>query len=127
MSDIVQVEPHARAAKPVVIQNGQFISAAVDLEGWPLVAIEVPPAWTTANLTFQAAEAMAGTFQDVHDDAGTVVVLQAGTGGRCIVLASTAAVALMGLRYLKVRSGTGAVPVVQADNRTLQMITRQGA
>ena len=39
----------------VTIANGQSLSGAVNLSGFTLIGIDLPSAWTTANLTLQAS------------------------------------------------------------------------
>ncbi len=106
---------------PVTIANGTALSAEVDLGGAVLVGIQMPAAWTAANLTFQAAEKAGGTFNNVYNDAGTELTVTA-AAARHILLASP--YALAGMRYLKVRSGTSGVPVNQAADRAMFLLVK---
>lgn len=107
---------------PVSIANGQSLSGEVDLGGYPIVAIEMPAAWTVANLTFQGSSASGGTFKDVYDDGG-VEALVVAAAGRIIGVDAIAGV-LAALRYIKVRSGTSGTPVNQGAARTLNLIVK---
>ncbi len=110
------------AIKTVTIANGASLSGEVDLGGYALAAIQMPSAWTAANLTFQAATASGGTFQEVYDDLGNELTVQA-AASRCIGIDSVAG-ALAPLRFIKIRSGTAATPVNQAADRTLTLILK---
>lgn len=126
MAQVVQVEALGRGAVRSLIRAGQSLSEPADLGGYDLVAVQMPPAWTAANLTFQAAEKDGGTYQDVYDDAGGLIVVQV-AASRCVVVGGTASASLRGLRFLKARSGTPSVPVAQAEDRSLLVLIRQGA
>ena len=110
--------------KDVIVANGAAgLSAEVDLEGYTLAAIQMPATWVAANITFQAATASGGTFQDVYDDSDlevTVVAVQ----GHCVTV-DAAALKLGALRHIKLRSGTAAAPVNQTADRTLTLILKR--
>lgn len=101
----------------VVIANGESLCVEpIDVSGFDHLKIEMPSAWTAANLTLQAL-AVDGTYKDVYDDAGNEVVITA-AANRVIVI-STADLKVAPLNWIKLRSGTGAVPVAQGGERTL--------
>lgn len=107
--------------KPVVIANGASLSGAVSCEGQTLVGIQMPAAWTAAALTFQVAtDSATGTFQDAYDDGGTEISVTAAASH--FIPINTLAKQLRNVRFLKVRSGTGGVPVNQAAARTLVLV-----
>jgi hypothetical protein len=108
---------------PVTIANGAALSGAVDTRGATIEAIEMPAAWTAADLTFQAADSETGTFSDVYDALGgeiTVVV----AASRTVTIQDPFDYNMRGLRYVKVRSGTSGTPVNQAGARTLYLICK---
>ncbi len=107
-----------------MIANGASLSGEVDLEGQAVQAIQMPAAWTAANLTFVASDVTGGTFNPVHDDAGAEVTVTA-AAARCIGLDAVAR-ELDGLRFVKVRSGTTGVPVIQGADRTLTLVLKGG-
>lgn len=100
----------------VTIENGGSLSGAVDLGGRKLVAIVMPDTWTAAALTFQASPD--GTnFFNVYD----------GPTERNLTVAASYYSALniadwVGIRWLKIRSGTAASAVNQAGDRTLTLV-----
>lgn len=106
------------------IANAASLSGEVDLEGQAVQAIQMPAAWTAANLTFTASAASGGTFDPVHDDGGTEVTVTA-AAARTIGLDAVAR-ELDGLRFIKVRSGTAGVPVAQGAERILTLILKGG-
>lgn len=123
----VSVEPHAAAPYPFIIRNGQSQSEARDVGGWEPVAVQFVLPWTTADITFLAAEKFDGTYLPVYGPTGTETKITTGTSAKIIVLTPTTIGDLDGLRFLKLRSGTEASPVAQAGDRTLNMLVRQGA
>jgi hypothetical protein len=127
MGNIVQVEPRAHAPIPAIIRSGNSLSDAIDLEGYDLKAVEMPVVWTSANaMTFQAAEKIGGTYQNVYDDAGNEVSVSA-SNSRCIKIGATLSKDLAGLRFLKIRSGTSASAVAAGADTTLLLLVQQGA
>lgn len=109
--------------RTVTIAASASLSGEIDLEGFTLAAIEMPAAWTAANLTLQAASASGGTFQDLKDDAGAEVTI---TAAAAIMIGLDAvAPEVAALRFLKLRSGTSAAPVAQAAARTLTLVLKK--
>ena len=114
-----------RDTAKAVISAGGNLSAAVDLTGRQVMNIQMSPAWTTADITFQASAdgityadlwgAVMGSFAQnevrLHASAGRLLSFQ--WKGRRY---------MRGIRYLKVRSGTSATPVAQAAERTITLI-----
>jgi hypothetical protein len=76
----------------------------------------MPAAWTAASLTFQGS-ADGTTYGDLYD-AGTEMSTAAGAS-RVIHLDWTK---FVGLRFLKIRSGTTGVPVNQGGDRVLTLV-----
>ena len=111
-----------KATKSVVIStaaDGQ--SAEIDLKGFELEAIQMPAAWTAAALTFLGSDVTGGTFQDVYDSGGTELNLTVAQG-RMIGLTEAHRAVLKALRFIKIRSGVTATPVVQGASRTLVLV-----
>jgi hypothetical protein len=110
--------------KTVTIASGASLSGAVDLEGYTLVGILMPAAWTAAALTFAVASTLAGTYADAYTDAG-VEVSATVAASRYVGLRSDLAMALAAARFLKVRSGTTGTPVNQGDARILTLVLKE--
>lgn len=101
------------------IPSGESLSNAVRLGERKHVGLIMPSAWTAADVTFQVS-ADGATFVNLYDKTGTE--------------ASTKADASQGIQlgdfdlapweYLKLRSGTAAVPVVQAAARIIQVVVK---
>lgn len=107
-----------RTTVSATIANGASLSAAIDLgDSRALAAIVMPASWTTANLTFQASPDGTSYF-DLYDGGAERSV----TASTSRVIAVTI-VDWLGLRYLKIRSGTSGTPVTQGADRTLTLIT----
>jgi hypothetical protein len=107
---------------PITIALGASLSDEIDLGGASILAIETPAAFTGTVLTFQASRTTGGTYKNVHDDAGIEVSVTVGVGR--MVAIDLAALKLASFRYIKIRSGTSAIPVVEDAERTLYLITK---
>jgi len=90
-------------AKTVTIANGQQSSSVIALDGFALVGIYLPAAFTGTALTFEACDTAAGTFLPV----------KAGTGGSALsyTVAQGTFVAIdpkdfQGIAFLKIKSGS---------------------
>ena len=111
-------------AVAATIADDASLSVEVDLgAGRILCAIDMPADWTAANLTFQASYNTGGTFDNLYDQYGTEKTIIAAED-RYIALDDPAF--WMGVRYLKVRSGTSGTPVVQdrVGGTTVQLVTK---
>ena len=100
------------------IPAGGSLSGAIDLATQRLAGIAIPAAWSAANLTFQASTDGA-TFNDLYDWLGGEYTVQVGGPARHVQLPLAD---FLGLRHLKIRSGTAAAPVNQAASRTLTLV-----
>lgn len=106
-------------ARSVQIPANAALSDAIDLDGVTLVGIQMPSAWDAANLTFQVS-VDGSTFANLYDQAGSEVTVNASAGRYIVVDHLT----FLGIRYLKVRSGTSAAPVNQTASRVLTVVVR---
>ncbi len=106
--------------RTLTVASGQSLSASIDIKDQPIVAIEMPASWTTANLTFQGSND-GTTFKDVYNLDGDEYKITA-AASRYIVLSPFE---FQWARYIKVRSGTTGTPVSQGADRTLVLITRK--
>jgi len=101
-------------------------SGTVDLRNFLVTGIVVPAAWTAADLTFLASAgaqdgvSATGVWNPVYDADGIALAAVAAASRHIVLNAS----ALAGVQYLRVRSGTVSVPVVQAAARAILLITR---
>jgi len=105
----------------VTIANGTSLSGAVDLGGARLVAFQMPAAWTAADVTFTASSTAAGTYGKVRDKDNNELKATSPAVNEIVVLPVNDTA---GLRYLKVRSGTAAVPANQGGDRVLTLFVR---
>lgn len=104
------------ALKTAQIALGTALSAAVDCVDGRAIRVDMPAAWDAADLTFQVS--LDGvTYSDLYDAYGSEYVVRA-SASRAILLNP---VDFIGVRYLKVRSGTGAVPVNQTAARSITL------
>lgn len=101
------------------VANGASLSGANDLAGETLVGIHMPAVWTAANLTFQVSEDGI-TYDNLYDRFGNETVYTTAAARFMPVLPSE----WIGIRYIKVRSGTSGVPVAQAAARAIVLVTK---
>ena len=116
--------PNARnhAIVQVAFADDGTLSGAIDLGGNRIFAIQIPSSWTAADITFDGS-ASGATYAPVYYGDDSELVIQA-AASRYVVLTAAQAAALLGLRYLKVRSGTNGSPVQQAGGPlTVDLIT----
>lgn len=83
-----------------------------------LVSIQMPSAWTAANLTFQGSSD-GTTYNDIYDKAGTELSVTAAASETLLLQTLLAAGGLDGAVWLKIRSGTTGTPVTQNAARAL--------
>lgn len=109
-------------AERVIIPNGASLSNSIDLRPRILVAVVVPSAWTAASMTFS------GCVDDFTREAAKSLRTQTGTELTVavtvdqIVPFETEDVA--GFPFVKVRSGTLALPVAQGADREIILLTQ---
>lgn len=122
MSDGVWLELAKRIFLAATVPDGPAgLSAALNLRGFALKGILMPTAWGAAAITFQAAEAEAGTYRDLYDSAGTEVSVTV-AAGRAVALSTALQDLLVGVEFLKIRSGTAAGPINQGADRALVLV-----
>ena len=106
-------------AKTATILNGASLSDAVEIDEGMLVGMVLPAAWTAANITLQgAADNAVSTFNNLYDVEGTEVTIVA-SASRYVALVPAD---FAGLKAVKVRSGTNAVPVNQGGDRSITLV-----
>jgi hypothetical protein len=123
MGDQVQTKVIAeRKTVTATIANGASVSGAVDLLGTSLLSFIAPAAWTTAALQIEVSADNSNWATVVNDQYGSA------TGQYSAITAGAAyavdTVALLGYRYIRLRSGSAASPVNQGADRTFTLITR---
>lgn len=115
---LVAIDP-ARTTTTVTIADGQSLSDAADLGDGTLLGVAVPAGWGGPTVvTFQGSPDGV-TFSDIQDGAGEYAT---------VALAAGQAVAVdpawfRPFRYVKVRSGTAAIPVAQAGGDAVTVMS----
>jgi hypothetical protein len=105
------------------ILSGTALSEEIDIGEVQDIALQIPATWTAASITFAASADSQGTYGPVYDDTGAEVTLASANvvASRMIALKSLRDV-MAPLRYIKLRSGTSAVPVNQAADRGIVVL-----
>lgn len=106
-----------RKAVAKIAKDGS-ITGVIDLAGYALCGIQMPAAWTAADLTFQVSHD-GQTFADLydHDDNEVAVKVDA---ARFIQLNPQD---WLGVRFLKIRSGSAQTPTTQDAERIIVLVT----
>lgn len=112
--------PMGRETGTATILNGASQSEAIDLGGHVMVAIAMPAAWTTANLTFAVATDAASSYNPMFDSNGTEITIVAAANEYLQLSPAVFA----GVRFVKIRSGTNGTPVTQGADRVLTVVGR---
>ncbi len=102
------------------IANTTALSAAVDLGAQRLHRIALPAGWTAAAISFQSSFD-GSSWADLYDANGEVTLAAAVVAANRAIVVDPAP--FLGIRYLKIRSGTAATPVNQAAQRDLTLVT----
>lgn len=121
------------AKRTVTIANAASLSGKIDMENYRLVGLIMPAAWTAANITLLAAHPDGGLtgdppvpadgdFFDVYDKGGTEYIITA-AASRYISLSP---LDLAAVKWVRLRSGTAAVPVAQGAARTIMVLLATG-
>ena len=124
----------ASASMPVVLASDQgapvmvsatiadsaSLSGGVDLGGRALVGIVTPAGWTTAVMTFQVSTDNS-TWLEYEDVNGTAITIPSTAASKYRAID---AADFLGVRYLKVRSGTSGSAVNQSGSDVVTLVTR---
>jgi hypothetical protein len=118
---VQSVQSPGATNETATIANGASLSGAVDLgAGAILSGIQMPAAWTAAGLTFQVS-ADGVTYANKFDAYGSEysVPSASATASQFISLPPSD---FLGVRYIKVRSGTAGSAVAQGAERLLTLV-----
>lgn len=119
-------DPFVQSVVNAAIAAGQSLSPEADLGGFgSLVGIQVPANWTTAGISFQCSIDGGATWAEITDIVGTPIAVGSLTGGTLVYFVALDPAKFRGVRAIKIRSGTQAAPVVQANTVTLGLVLRQ--
>jgi hypothetical protein len=103
----------------ITIPASGTISDTISLVNQTLVGIQMPAAWSAADLTFRVSPDNIN-FSDMYDQFGNEFVVKT-SASRFVVLNPADWV---GVRFLSVRSGTVGTPVTQPSARDITFINR---
>ncbi len=104
-----------------IAHDGSLSGASADLGSAGIARIIMPATWDAAVLTFQVSQDNS-TWNNLYDANGTEYTVQA-AASRSIILPPAD---FVGIRYIKVRSGTAGSAVTQtsAGDRIISLVTR---
>lgn len=108
----------------LTIPSGTSLSDSLDLRYGQIVRILGPSVWTAAALTFQGSFNNSA-WDDLVDQAGAEHSIPMTGAANGFERAFTVPREwTLGIKFVRLRSGTGAVPVPQAADRALQIAYR---
>lgn len=109
-------------AETVTIASSASLSSLAAGDGRVLVGIIMPASWDAADLTFKASNTGGADFLDVYEESSdTQLTVQAGASRHIRLRVNEWAC----FPYLKVQSGTTAVPVNQTAERVITLLFRR--
>jgi hypothetical protein len=112
----------SRSTATATISNGTSVSGSIDLSTTALLGFIAPSAWTTASLSLEVSVDNTNWAAAIYDSTNS------STGYWASVVAGSAyavdTVSMLPFRYVRLRSGTSAAPVVQGADRAFVVITR---
>lgn len=100
------------------IADGASLSDIVPLGIGALARIVMPDAWTAGNLTFQTSYD-GTTFNNLYAADGTEYTVTAAASREIIVNLAD----FLGVRFVKIRSGTSGTAVNQGAARTIRVVS----
>lgn len=108
------VIPEQAHLRTVTIAANASLSDALDTGLQRVAVLYMPAAWDTARLTLQGSTDGV-SYADLYDFMGNEYTVAVAANHAVIIPFSD----LIGVRFIKLRSGTGAAPVVQTAVRSI--------
>lgn len=102
-------------SQTVQIANGTALSEAISYHQYTTGIVHIPATWTAANIGFQVASEVAGTYLPLYDDAGALVEIASVAVDQAMAIPDTVKAA----RYVKLWSQNAGADANQGAERTL--------
>lgn len=116
VTDVMQYDYNS-----VVISDGESLADSLDLGNNRPIAFEIPSTWTTADITFQSWSYSEKKWVNMIDYQGNEIEYVPLTSTSCRI--NVYPIHFIGVRYLKIRSGTSASPVNQSGDKRIGIIS----
>ena len=116
-AEVVAIDVGSPLPMLVAIFSGSSVSGDIDTGAARLGRIDMPAAWTAADLTLQVSFDNVA-WNNLYDKDGVEYVIKAAAARSVLVPLSD----MLSVRYLRIRSGTSAAPVAQAAGRSLVLV-----
>lgn len=120
-NDVASIKDNEKTVAIVIPLNGQSTDE-IDVRGYRLAVIEMPSAWDAAPLAFTATTIAGGTHTPVIESG--IEVYEPAAASQTITIASNA-LALDGLKFIKIWSGKLGARVNQTAARTLNLTLKR--
>lgn len=98
----------------VTIASGAALSDAFSIKDFTEGLIHMPAAWTAADIGFQVASTLGGTYQPLYNSSGLIVISGPAVNNAYMLPADLAAA-----QWVKLWSNTGGSGTNQAAARTI--------
>ncbi len=118
LTGTLSVRKSQQTVSPIVISNGQSLSATVDLGVTRAVGLETPATFEPTTISFQVSSDNT-TFVNLYDATGTEKTVTVGVSRRIVLSPAD----FLGVRYIKIRGGTASSATTVSANRTVQIIS----
>lgn len=105
------------STQQVTILNGTALSNVLSFYEHAYGIVHMPAAWTAADIAFQVASELNGTFQPLYDDAGALVEISS----PAVDQAHAIPVEVLAARFVKLWSQSGGAGVNQGAERALSL------
>lgn len=106
------------------IAKDASLSDTIDIADARSVAFYMPATWDAAGLTFQVAITATGSASNLYHFDGTEVVVPTLPATGVVVGCPASSLSLGACRFIKIRSGTAAAPVVQTRAKTITVLCK---
>ena len=110
------------ATAAIAKDDATGLSNAMNVGAKVICGLQMPAAWTAADLTFQISIDDGATWVNLLDDQRKEVTVSGPGAGEYLALDPST---FAGVQFVKLRSGTAAVPVAQAAARSLIVVSRK--
>jgi hypothetical protein len=105
-----------------LIAAGQSLSNGLNLGSKVVCLIQMPAAWTAADITFQCSVDNGATWADLLDSSGSEIAITAPSAGQLLSMDPSQ---FAGVVFLKVRSGHSAAAVNQVAAASVIIVSRK--
>ena len=116
------LDPVATIEEIVFIVKGESQSTVINKSGYKNMLIIMPAVWTAADITFLVSNNPTTGFVKLVKASDETEITSKASASEAVNMDGTLKEALGACAYVKIRSGTSALPVNQVDRRKLIVV-----